>query len=61
VPELEFGQSSDEGTELVIILGGKGVCVAIFQPLVLGERRVELWLKESEEEVEKINAQRIGN
>jgi hypothetical protein len=53
VPELELGEPADEGTELVVLLGGeaRGSGVAVFEALVLCEGGVELGLEEEEEEV----------
>lgn len=57
VPELELGEATDEGPELVVLLGGQaGGGVTVFQALVLRERRVELGLQEKKEEVEQVDA-----
>lgn len=54
-PELKLRKTADEGTELVVLLGGE-TGVAIFEALVLGEGGVELGLQEEEEEVKEIDS-----
>ena len=55
-PELELRETADEGTELVVLLGGETGAVAIFKAFVLGEGGVELGLQEEEEEVKEIDS-----
>lgn len=60
VPELELRQAANEGPELLILLRGKaGRGVAIFEALVMREGGIELGLEEQEEQVEKIDAERV--
>lgn len=64
VPELELGQTADEGPELVILLGGKAgrsAGVTVLHTLILCERGVELGCQESEEQVEEVNAESVGD
>lgn len=63
MPELELGETADEGTELLILLGREagGSSVTVLETLVLGERRVELGSQESEEEVQEVNAECVGD
>ena len=67
MPELEFGQPSDEGTKLLVLLGGEraplavGAAAAVLQALVLRQGRVELGLQEGEEEVQQVDAQAVGD
>lgn len=63
VPELELGQTADEGPELLVLLGREagGSGVTVLETLVLGERRVELGRQESEEEVQEVNAECVGD
>lgn len=57
MPELEFGESSDEGSELFVFLGGEASAgVAVLEAFVLGEGGVDFGLEECEEEVEEIDA-----
>ena len=61
VPKLELWKTTDEGAELVILLGRKIGAFAVFQAFVLGEGRVELGLQEEEEEVKEVDSKGIGN
>lgn len=62
MPELELGETADEGTELVVLLGGEtGGVIAVFQTFVLRKGRVELGLQEKEEEVQEVDSERVGN
>lgn len=61
VPELELGQSTDKGSELLVALGREGAHAVLhvrFEVIVGG---VELGLEEGEEEVEQVDAERVGN
>lgn len=49
VPELEFWESPDEGTELLILLGGKRRLSAALHFIILVKRRVKLRSQEREE------------
>lgn len=46
MPEFEFGEPSDEGPELFVMLRGERF--AVFESFVLGERGVEFGLQEGE-------------
>lgn len=61
VPELELGETADEGTELVVLLGGETRVITIFQAFVLRKGRVELGLQEKEEEVQEVDSESVGN
>lgn len=62
VPELELGESSDEGLELLILLGGESAHGAILHLIVhLFVRGVKLGLQEGQEQVQKVDSKRIGN
>lgn len=63
MPELELRQTSDEGTKLLVLLGREagGPGVTVLKTLVLGERGVELGSQESEEEVQEVNSECIGD
>lgn len=63
MPELELRQTADEGPELLVFLGREagGSSITILETLVLGKRGVKLGSQESEEEVQEINAQCIGD
>lgn len=62
MPELEFGETADERTELVVLLHGQAGSggVAVFQTLILRQGWVELGLQEEEEEVEQVDAEGVG-
>ena len=59
MPELEFGQASYKGFELLIVLRGKRGRLPVFHVGVGLERRVELGADEGQEEVEEVDAERI--
>lgn len=60
VPELELGQSADEGAELLVLLGGERPDRAVLHVVVHGlVGRVELGLQEGEEQVEQVDAERV--
>lgn len=60
VPELELGKATDEGAELVVLLGGKaGGGVTVLKAFVLGEGGVEFGLKEEQEEVQEVDAEGV--
>jgi hypothetical protein len=63
VPELELGQTADEGPEFLVFLGRetRRSGVTVLEALVLGKRGVELGSQKSEEEIQEINAERIGD
>jgi hypothetical protein len=62
VPKLELGKSADEGLELLIALGRQSAYRAILHIIVgLFIGRIEFGLQESKEQVQKVNAERIGN
>lgn len=64
VPELELRQAADEGTELFIALRGQRrlrVGVAVFQVIRIGQGWVEFRLQEGEEEIQKVDAQRVAD
>lgn len=62
VPELELGESSNEGLELLILLGGESAHGAILHLIVdLFVRGVKLGLQEGQEQVQQVDAERIGN
>jgi hypothetical protein len=55
MPELELGQSPNEGTKLLILLRGQ-TRLSILQSLVLIQRRIEFRLQKGEEEIEQVDA-----
>ena len=60
VPELKFWKSSDERSELLILLSGKAPSRSVFHIVVYGFIRwVEFRLEEGEKEVEEVNTQGI--
>ena len=60
MPKLEFGQSPDKRSELLILLcGQRGF--AVLKTLVLRQARVKFRLEEGQEEVEEINAKAVGD
>ncbi|KAI6755111.1 hypothetical protein HG531_004217 [Fusarium graminearum] len=62
VPELKLGKSADEGLELLIGLGRQGAYRAILHIIVgLFVGGIEFGLQESKEQVQKVDAERIGN
>lgn len=62
VPELELGESSNEGLKLLILLGGESAHGAILHLIVdLFVRGVKLGLQEGQEQVQQVDAERIGN
>lgn len=63
VPELELRQTADEWPEFLVLLGREagGSGVTVLKALVLGKRGVEFGSQESEEEIQEINAERIGD
>ena len=60
-PELKLRKTADEGTELVVLLGGETRVITIFQAFVLRKGRVELGLQEKEEEVQEVDSESVGN
>lgn len=62
MPELEFGQASDEWLELVSLLRRQATCLSVLHLIVYGlVRWVEFRLEEGEEEVEEVDSQGIRN
>jgi len=60
VPELEFGESPDEGAELLVLLGREGADRAVLHIVV--ERivgRVELWREKGEEEIQQVDTESV--
>lgn len=52
MPELELGETADEGAELVVLLGGEtGGGVAVFQAFILRQGGIPFGLEEEEEEI----------
>ena len=52
IPELEFRQAADEGTELLVLFCGEATGRAVFHVVVYGfVRGVKFGLEEGEEEV----------
>ena len=62
VPELELGQAADEGAELLVLLGRQAARGPVFHLTVYRiVGRVELGRQESEEHVEEVDAERVGD
>jgi hypothetical protein len=63
MPELELWQTTDERPELLVLLGREagGAGVTVLKTLILSERGVELGSQESEEQVQEIDAECIGD
>lgn len=62
VPELELGETSDEGPELLVFLGRESTNGAILHIVVERiVRGVKLGLEEGEEEVEEIDSKSVGH
>jgi hypothetical protein len=63
VPELELWETTDEGSELFVFLGGEtgGACVTVLEAFVLGEGGIEFGGQEGEEEVQEIDSESIGD
>ena len=62
VPELELGKSADEGAELLVLLGRQAARGPVFHLTVYRiVGRVELGRQESEEHVEEVDAERVGD
>lgn len=62
MPEFELRQAADEGTELVVLLGGqgrRGGGVTVLETVILAHGRVEFRREESEEEVEEVDPQGV--
>lgn len=60
MPKLEFGQTANEGTELVILLCRKaGRGITVFHALILSERGIEFGLQKRQEKIQKVDAKRI--
>ncbi len=60
VPEFELGEAADEGLELLVLLGRESADGAVLHLIVEGVvGRIELGLKEGEEEVEQVDAQSV--
>lgn len=55
MPELEFGQSSHEGTELVVSLGGKDWSIVI----IVHQLRINGRSEEEEEQIQVVDVQCI--
>ncbi len=61
VPKLELWQAADEGPELLVALGGKDANAVLHVVLGIIVGGVELGLEEGEEQVQQVDAERIGN
>lgn len=63
MPELEFRQATDEGSEFLVLLGGEagGPRITVLETFILGERGVELGGEEGKEEVQEVDAESIGH
>jgi hypothetical protein len=61
VPELELGQAAHKGAELLVFFCGQARCIAVLHALILLEGRVELGGEEGEEQVQQVDAERVGN
>lgn len=62
MPKLELGKAADEGPELLVLLGGEGTDRAVLHFRVERiTRGVELGREEGEEEVEKVDAEGVGD
>lgn len=59
IPEFELRQSPNERSKLLILLRRERTPLSfgttVFEPLILCERRIELWLQEGKEEVQKVD------
>ena len=58
MPELELWQSSDKRPEF-FVLPCRQAALAIFQPFILRQGRVELRLQECEEEVQQVDSEGV--
>ena len=61
VPELELWETAHERPELLVLLGREAARVSVLHTLILLQRGVKLGRKEGEEEVEQIDAERVGD
>lgn len=63
MPEFELWETADEGPELLILFGGEagGSRITVLKAFVLGQRGIEFGGQEGEEEIQEINAKRIGD
>jgi hypothetical protein len=64
VPELKLGKAADERLELLVALGGERRCTrrhAVFHVRVRLEAGVEFGRDEGQEEVEEVDAERVGD
>lgn len=63
MPELELWETTDEGSEFLVLLGGEagGPRITVLQTLILRERGVELGSQERKEQVQQVNAECVGN
>lgn len=60
MPELELRETTDERTELLIVLGGQaGTSITVLETLILGKGWVEARGEEGEEEVQKIDTEGV--
>lgn len=61
VPKLELWEAAHKGPELLVLLGGEATCVSVLHTLILLQRGVELGRQEGEEQVQQVDAQRVGD
>jgi len=60
MPEFELGQSSDERSELFVLLRRQRG-FTVLETLILRQAGIELRLEECEEQVEEIDAEAVGH
>lgn len=58
MPELELRQSPNKRPELLILLG-RQTTLAILEPLILRQRRIEFRLEECEEQIEEVDSETV--
>lgn len=61
VPEFKFRQSPDKGSKLLILLCGQSTRTSRLKLVILFKRRVKFRCEEGEEQVQKINAERVAD
>lgn len=63
MPELELGETADERSEFLVLLGREagGTGITVLETLVLGERGIELGSQEGKEEVQKVDSKGVGD
>jgi len=61
VPEFEFRQSPDKGSKLLILLCWQSTRTSRLKLVILFKRRIKFRCEEGQEQVQKIDAERVAD